>query len=100
MNLEQMGEEGVKYYNSLREFYDLHDRMDLLLYVIDYSLFEAEQRGVAFDKMVRKVGYETVKSLYERNIENLRQGREVPVPLELTLKKFLLELRKEGANEP
>lgn len=99
MNLEQMGEEGVRYYNSLREFYDLPDRMDLLLYVIDYSLFEAEQKGVAFDKMVRKVGYETVKSLYEKNIRALNEGKETPVPLELNLKKFLLELRKEGAKK-
>ena len=80
MSLE---EKGRKMYNSLTEFYERHERMEFLEYMIKYAELEAEFLGIDFEMIVSFRGYIMLEDVYKRNIEHLQSGGEGAVPLEI-----------------
>lgn len=89
-------------YNSLSEFYERHERVEFLEYVIRYTELEAEHLGLDFETLIPFRGYLMLEDVYKKNIENLRNGGQEAVPLEiLTEKEIRHELKqKYGGAKP
>lgn len=83
--MECLGDKGFRCYNSLREFYDEPDRIQILEYIIRYAAEELNFLGVDDDKKFSEIarlrGYLIVKELYDANIERLNSGECSSVPL-------------------
>ena len=86
-------------YNSLREFYDTHERMEFLEFVIKYTEIEAKHLGLDFEFLAPFRGYLMVEDLYKKNIEHLRSGGEGAVPLEILTEGEILHDLKQKYGE-
>jgi len=89
-------------YNSLSEFYERHERIEFLEYVVRYTELEAEHLGLGFEALVPFRGYLMLEDVYKKNIENLRNGGTEAVPLEILADEEIRhELRKKyGQAKP
>jgi hypothetical protein len=101
--MEQLGDKGLRYYNSLREFYDHPDMMAILDYIIRYNTEEMKHSGIEdeekFNQTVRRRGYMIVKGLYEANVKRLHEGECNPIPLYFPDDKEIGEAIKEEHSE-
>ena len=100
--MEKLGDRGFKYYNSLREFYDEPERMNILNYIIRYAAEELAFLGIEdekdFKERVRLRGYAIVKKLYDLNIRRLHEGKN-SVPLRFPTDEQIREkIREKYSN--
>lgn len=92
---------GIAYYNRLREFYDVPDRLSLLEYIIQYAEMETLVLGKKLkDKnfLVEKISikaYNTLKQLYESCVKQLYINAPLPIITIPSEQEILFDIQKK-----
>ena len=94
---------GYAYYNRLREFYDNGDRIQLLEYIINYTLIELryigkeKDEGLFREKICLKT-YKDMKKLYEATIKQYTKDETLPKIIIPTKEEMLKDIKGKYKN--